>query len=103
VVVGFAVPFLIADHFGRTDSWSRSLMLFAVIGGGPLLAIAYGELLLAFANPEPGCTEECWGQFGLMVLALLGGIVWEAGVAFGGLHRYFRTRRGNPRETAARV
>ena len=89
--VGYSVPYLLAVHV--REGLGRDLTIFGLVGGGPLLGIAFGSLLLNFADPEPGCTEECYGRFVVMLLAALGVILWEAGVAIGCLVRYLKGRR----------
>jgi hypothetical protein len=67
----------------------RDLMLFVLfLFVGPFLALVYAELLGAIADPEPGYTQECWDRLGLALLAALGLIAWELGLAIGCLHRY---------------
>ncbi len=95
-VVGFGVPYFLAARVGQTGI-KRDVMLLCLVFAGPALAFIYGEILGAVADPEPGCTEECWGRLGLAALAGLALVVWEAGVCFGCLNRYVRGRRGHAR------
>ena len=56
---------------------------------GPLVAGGYFGLLLAFADPDPGCTQECWGRLGLAYIAGLVLASWEAGLLIGTIYRFF--------------
>ena len=89
--VGYSVPFLLAAYVGA--GLGCDLMLFGLVGGGPVLGTVFGSTLLGLADPEPGCTEECYGRFVVMLLAAHGVILWEAGVAIGCLVRYLKGRR----------
>jgi hypothetical protein len=100
-ILGFGVPYIVAAYAGRTQL-SRDLLLFGLVGAGPLVGLVLYGVLLAVADPDPGCTEECWGRLGLVFVATLGSVMWELGVFFGWARRFFRRRlRAVEKETAA--
>jgi hypothetical protein len=87
--VAFSVAYLLAAYV----EIGRYVLVMGLVGGGPLLGIVFGLSLLSLADPEPGCTEECYGRFFVGLLAALGVILWEVGVAIGCFVRYLRVRR----------
>ncbi len=100
-LVGYGAPYFWAARIGETGI-KRDVTLFVLILAGPLLAFVYLEILGAVADPEPGCIEECWGRLGLGALAVLGFIAWEAGLAFGCLRRFMKSRRLNSDDRMAK-
>jgi hypothetical protein len=77
----------------------RDVTLLCLIFAGPALAFIYGEILGTVADPDPGCTEECWSRLGLAALAALGFVVWEVGLCLGCINRYVRSKRAARRST----
>lgn len=51
----------------------RGLGLAGLVLSGPVIAVALGLLLLAFADPDPGCTYDCPGR--LVILAVSGAVL----------------------------
>lgn len=91
--IGYGIPYYIAVHTGEPDArWAGPNRLLGLLFGGPGLAVVYGVVLLLVADPEPACTEECWGRLGLGALALLGLIAWEVGLFAGCFGRYLHSR-----------
>ena len=78
ILVGSSVPYVLAQ-LGPTGMRS-DLTIFILVGFGPLGAIFLFEILAAVADPEPACTEECWGRAWLGLIALIGFVAWEFGV-----------------------
>jgi hypothetical protein len=90
VVVGFGIPFVVAG-LGRPGT-RRDVTMFFLVGFGPVGAVLLFQLLLAVADPDPGCTQECWGRLGLAWVVGVALVMWELGVFFGWVRRVVRER-----------
>jgi len=94
-VIGFGAAYLSAvylGHLGRGAIW----VLF--VFGAPIAAMIFSWILIATVDPEPGCTEECWGRLWLVVVAGIGLLGWFVGLIAGGVHRLLdRRSRSTPR------
>src|SRR5215210_1720471 len=79
-LVGFGVPYVLAASVGRVGI-KRDVMLMVLAFAGPFVGFVYASILGAVADPDPGCTQECWDRLGLLLLAALGFVMWEIGLA----------------------
>jgi hypothetical protein len=91
-LIAFGVAYVAASRFVKPAKEGPALfVLFLIVG--PLLAAAYATILVRTASPDPGCTQECWGDLGLVALAALSLLAWEVGLVLGALSKYLRSRR----------
>jgi hypothetical protein len=87
--IGFGLAFFVASRVVKPpDEGPALFVLFLLVG--PLVAVAYAVALIRVASPDPGCTQECWGDLGLSALAGLGLVAWELGLLAGALTRRVR-------------
>jgi hypothetical protein len=90
--VSLTAGYGLAGFVGTTPARRDVMMLFLVFGG-PFGALALVLLLLAVADPNPGCTYDCLGR---LIVAVVGGVAlvtWEAGLLLGSVHTHVRARR----------
>jgi hypothetical protein len=90
--IGLAAGYVLAGFVGRTDLM-RDAMMLCLVFGGPFGALALVGLLLAVADPNPGCTYDCLGRLIVLVVGGVAVVTWEAGLFLGSVHRYARERR----------
>jgi len=89
---GLTAGYGLSGFVGRTGT-RRDVMMLCLVFGGPFGALALVLLLLAVADPNPGCTYDCLGR---LIVAVVGGVAlvtWEAGLLLGSVHRHIRARR----------
>lgn len=89
LLVAFATAYVAAVYFGHL--WSGAIWLVLTLGS-PFLAWLYGWLLFRFADPNPGCTNECIGRIWLLLLAGAALFGWWVGLLAGAVHRRLQSR-----------
>jgi len=89
--VGFGAAYVLAA-FAGTAGIRRDVMMLCLFFGGPIGAAILVGLLLAIADPNPGCTYDCLGRLIVQVVGAIGMVAWEAGLLVGSLHRRLRER-----------
>ena len=88
-VIGFFGAYAAAKYLGglwRGAGWL--LLIFAAPAG----AAVYGAVLLATADPNPGCTYDCIGRIVIVILAAVGVWAWIVGLIAGAVSRRLTER-----------
>jgi hypothetical protein len=85
LAIGFLGGYVAAVVWG--GAW-RGVSWLLLIVAAPVGGFVYGALLLATADPNPGCTEDCIGRLVVVVLGVVGAGAWLVGVLAGAFHRH---------------